>query len=256
MSRCIDLSCDLGEAVTEADREVEREIWSLISSANIACDGHTGDEETMARSVAFATRHHVSIGAHPSYPDRENFGRRSMEIEDGALVESLVAQVSTLSKTASAAGAELRHVKPHGALYNDAFSNARLARIICEAVQRVPGGPAIVCGPHSELLREAESHGLRVILEGFGDRRYRRDGSLMPRGSSDALLLDFATAADQALRIATRGEAVASDGGIVEVGAQTICIHSDMEGAPARLGAIRKALENAGFEISAAVKVK
>ncbi len=241
----IDLSCDLGEATDAASPAVEREIWPLITAANIACGGHTGDDASMRRSVRLALLHGVAIGAHPSYPDREHFGRRSMQLDPAILLQSLAGQIAALARICEEERADLRHVKPHGALYNDAHHDEQVARIIVQAClqHRV----AIVATHGSAVERAARAADCAVIEEGFADRRYRSDGSLQPRSEAGSLLLDLDDAAAQALQLATRQTAIAVDGIEIELPCQTICIHSDMPNAAERLVRIREALLSAGI---------
>lgn len=247
MTSFIDLSCDLGEASTEHERAIEAELFPLITSANIACGGHTGSVETMAAAVETARRHNVAVGAHPSYPDRENFGRKTMQIERDALFDSLREQLSTLCAIAQREQMAFTHVKPHGALYNDAHHDRDLARVVIDVIESIDRRLAIVCSRTSAMHTEATSRGIRAIAEGFGDRRYQRSGELVPRSRGDALLLDINEAAQQACAIATSGRVVADDGTEIELAADTICIHSDMPDAVARLRAIRAALQADGF---------
>jgi UPF0271 protein len=242
----IDLSCDLGEAATEADRRLEAEIWPLITSANIACGGHTGDAATMRDAVENARRCGVSAGAHPSYPDRENFGRRSMSIDDVPLGQSLREQISALRDIAAAADIVLTHVKPHGALYNDAQVDIRLAGVILDAVVSVSPSMAVVCAGGSAVEEVAKLKNVRVVREGFADRRYQRNGNLVGRSRPDALLLDAAEAAAQACSIVIDRRVFCDDGSSIDIHAQTVCVHSDMPGSPARLRAIRSALMERG----------
>ena len=233
-ARFIDLSCDLGEAATAAEDLAEARIWTLVTSANVACGGHTGDAASMRRAAERARTYSVALGAHPSYPDRAHFGRRTMAISAAALVDSLVEQVGALAEAAGEAGLRLEHVKPHGALYNDAHRDRPLADSIVAAVVRLDAGLAIVGSPGSALLASARQAGVKTIREGFADRRYRADGTLVPRAEEDALVVDAQAAAVQALARA-------------EAGADTICIHADMPGSAERLEAIRAALRAAGF---------
>lgn len=218
----------------------------MITSANIACGGHTGDETSMREAVVAAQQHGVAIGAHPSYADRENFGRKRIDIGTSALLESLRRQLETLQEIAAAAGATLTHVKPHGALYNDAHADATLARSVIGAISAVGGDVAIVCGRSSAIYREATRRGMRAIAEGFADRRYQSDGALVSRSRSDSLLLDPAEAAAQALEIVNHERVIADDGTVVTLDAETLCIHSDMIDSPKRLRAIRDALAASG----------
>lgn len=230
----IDLSCDLGEASDAESLAVEDAIWPLITSANIACGGHTGDEMSMRRAVRLALTHGVAIGAHPSYPDREHFGRRSMTIGPEALRAALREQIAALARIAAEEGAAVTHVKPHGALYNDAHRDVALAAVIIDVC--AGAGAAVVASTGSAVEREARTRRCGMILEGFADRGYRGDGSLQPRAETGALLLDFDAAAAQAVTLARSCE--------------TICIHSDMPGAVGRLTRIRAALIEAGFVIA------
>lgn len=233
--RFIDLSCDLGEAATAEEDVVESRLWPLITSANVACGGHTGDLATMQRAVDRAGTCSVALGAHPSYPDRVHFGRQRVSISAPALVDSLAEQIGALDGVARRSGLSVAHVKPHGALYNDAHHDRPLAESIVAAVMRLAGAVAIVCSPVSALFHASRQAGVATIAEGFADRRYRPDGSLVPRREADALILDPVESARQALSLAAEGRA------------STICIHSDMPGSVERLEAIRETLAAAGF---------
>jgi len=225
----IDLSADLGEGSLD-----EEEIWPLITSANVACGGHIGDEESMREAVHLARQHDVRLGAHPSYPDREHFGRRSLEMTPAALRASLIEQLSALRALAS-----IHHVKPHGALYNDAHKNRALAEVIVEAMRAVDESLAIVCSDLSQMAAVAREVGARVIREAFADRRYEPDASLVSRAiPGSTLTVDEAAA--QAALLAHEGVAIARDGTRVAIPFDTICIHADMPEARKRLEAIRR----------------
>ncbi|HUP47446.1 MAG TPA: 5-oxoprolinase subunit PxpA [Thermoanaerobaculia bacterium] len=236
----IELSADLGEAASDEDRAVERAIWSMIDAANVACGGHAGDEASMREGVRNASRLGVILGAHPSYPDRENFGRASMAIDPGALRTSLVSQIGRFREIASGEGLRLQRVKAHGALYNDAHRDRALAGILVEAVRAVDPAVAIVASGKSKTADAAREAGLPVIREAFADRRYRPDGSLVPRNEPDALL-SVAEAAAQADML-VRERIVDARGHRITIDFDTICIHADMQGAVARLKAIRQRL--------------
>ena len=231
----IDLSADMGEGSPGED-----EIWPLITSANVACGGHTGDADSMAHAARRAREHGVRLGAHPSYPDRENFGRKSMSILPAALRASLVAQINALRSFAPVA-----FVKPHGALYNDAHRDVLRATAIAEAMNDVDPGLALVCPDASAMANAARANGIRVIREAFADRRYNADGSLVSRAEPDALL-GVEEAAEQAALLAFERAVRARDGSRISVPHDTICIHADMERAVERLRAIRQRL--GGFE--------
>lgn len=227
----IELSADLGEGSPD-----EHEIWPLIQRANIACGGHTGDDHSMSEAAELARRHGVLLGAHPSYPDRENFGRKSLRMDPAALRASLIAQLAALR-----AHADIQHVKPHGALYNDAHRDLVLARVIVDAMREVDAMLAIVAPDHSQMAVAARQAGLPVIREAFADRRYEPDGSLTPR-SLPRSTLTIEEAADQATLLAREGVVIARDGTRVPLPFDTLCIHADMEGAAERLRAIQRAL--------------
>ena len=232
----IDLSADLGEGSPG-----EEEIWPLISSANVACGGHVGDAESMAHASRRARELSVRLGAHPSYPDRANFGRKSMSMSPAALRTSLAEQIAALQEVADREGVVLRHVKPHGALYNDAHHDRNLAGVIVDALRQVDRALAIVVPDASQMASAARTAGTPVVREAFADRRYNADGSLVSRKEAGSLLT-VDEAADQAEMLVRERAVVARDGSRVSVAFDTICIHADMENAVERLRAIRKRL--------------
>ena len=210
----------------------EPEIWPLIDAANVACGGHAGDVQSMREAARRAREHGVAIGAHPSYPDRANFGRTSMKMDPDALRESLVEQIGAI-----AAITPLRHVKAHGALYNDAHHDRALAAVLLDAGGNLP----IVCSATSQMAAVARERGVRVIREAFADRRYEPDGSLTPR-SLPGSLLTIEEAAAQARLLSTDGIVIARDGSRIAIPCDTLCIHADMAGSAERLRAIRSIL--------------
>lgn len=225
------LSADLGEGSLGED-----ELWPFLSAANVACGGHTGDDESMSLAAEMAMRYEVRFGAHPSYPDREHFGRRSLAIEADALRRSLIEQLHSLSRFA-----RVLHAKPHGALYNDAHRNRALAEVIVDAVRHVDPEIALVAPDHSQMAMVARASGVRVIREAFADRRYEPDGSLTPRSIAGSTLTVEESVA-QADLLAREHVVVARDGARVRIAFDTICIHADMEGALERARAIRERL--------------
>ncbi|HEU4888968.1 MAG TPA: 5-oxoprolinase subunit PxpA [Thermoanaerobaculia bacterium] len=224
----IDLSADLGEGSPG-----EEELWPLITSANVACGGHIGDEHSMGEAAWRAHEHGVRLGAHPSYPDRPNFGRKSLSMPPDELRASLIAQISAL-----AAFAPVHHVKPHGALYNDAHKDRALAEVIVSALDP---SMAIVAPDHSQMAAAARDAGLRVIREAFADRRYEADGSLTPRSHRYSTLTVIESFVQASLLI-TDHVVTARDGTRVAIAFDTICIHADMPGAVERARAIRTRL--------------
>ncbi len=225
----VDLSADMGEGSPGED-----EIWPFIDSANVACGGHVGDADSMAYAARRAREHGVRLGAHPSYPDRENFGRKSMSMAPATLRASLAAQINALH-----AIAPIVFVKPHGALYNDAHKDVIRAGVIVEAMLDVDRELAIVCPDVSAMATAARTNGIRVIREAFADRRYNPDGSLVSRAEADALL-GVEEAAEQAALLVSQRAVIARDGTRISVPHDTICVHADMERAVERLRAIRQ----------------
>jgi UPF0271 protein len=242
----IDINADIGEGCTEDDA-----LLAVVSSCNIACGGHAGDAETMARTVRGATANGVAVGAHPGYPDREGFGRESGFMCGDALYDSLTGQVTALADIAAEHGAMLLHVKPHGALYNDAVADAGLANIIARVTAELPGSPALTGMADTELEHAARRHRLRFIAEAFIDRAYEADGTLVSRKEPGAVHEDLNVATTQAVRLATDGQVTARNGEIIAVRADTLCIHGDTPGAAAKARAVRDVLESHGVEIRA-----
>ena len=245
-SRSIDLNADLGEG-----ESTDAELLEIVSSCNIACGGHAGDRDSMRATIDAAVARGVAVGAHPSYPDREGFGRRSGFVDAAGLKPALEHQLADLLYVAAQAGEPIRHVKPHGALYNDAARDRSLADAVAAALRSLGFDGALVGPPGSELERAATMAGLAFIAEGFVDRAYRADGSLMPRGEPGAVHTDPAVAAQQAVSIAVDGWVESADGRPVRLPVATLCIHGDTPGAVASAEAVRTALESAGVSIAA-----
>lgn len=240
----IDLNSDLGEgAGTEAA------IMPLITSANIACAAHAGDERSMHDAVALAERHGVAVGAHPGYRDRANFGRHALIIPADELVADLVSQITALVRVARSAGVPVAHVKAHGALYNSAQRDPPVAAAIVRAMERHGGALTLFVFPGSAVERLARAAGVPVAREGFIDRVYEPDGSLRSRALADALITDPERAAAQAVSFMIEGGVRAHDGSFLEQSVDTLCVHGDTPGAPAILRAARSALASAGVRV-------
>lgn len=242
----IDLNSDLGEGAP-----YDEELLDIVSSANIACGGHAGNAETMARTIRSAIANGVAVGAHPGYPDTKNFGRESGFLRGDALYESLTEQVTALADIAAELGAKLAHVKPHGALYNDAVHDAELADIIARVTAEAPGRPAFMGMAGTELEAAAARHGLDFIAEAFIDRAYEADGTLVSRKEPGAVHEDMNVATTQAVRLAQTGQVTARNGDAVTVRSDSLCIHGDTPGAPDKARAVRDVLESHGIEIRA-----
>jgi len=242
----VDLNCDLGEGAGH-----DAELMPLISSANIACGAHAGDEATMRATVDLALKHGVAIGAHPGFPDRENFGRRELAASPDEIRGWVRAQTQRLLFIAGACGAGVRHVKLHGALYNLAARDEGVARAVAEAVYETDPRLMLVGLAGSRLLAAGTDCGLSTVSEVFSDRTYQSDGSLTPRSRPDALFTDEAAAVAQVLRMVREGKVGATDGSEVEIRADTICLHGDGVHAVAFAMAIKSALQAAGVSIRA-----
>jgi UPF0271 protein len=247
----MDLNCDMGElpeAITDGTQE---SLMASLTSVSIACGGHAGDSQTMKTTIEQALRWKLDVGAHPGYPDRANFGRLELQLPPERIADSVFEQVRALSEVAAECGARVTHVKPHGALYNQAAANRVVAAAIADGVARWSRDVALVGLAGSLMLDAFREAGFRVAAEAFADRRYEADGSLRSRKFEDALIRDPAEAGRQALRIAERGTVIACGGTEVVTDAQTICIHGDTPGAPAIAAAVAKTLRQAGVEITA-----
>lgn len=246
----IDLNADLGETVDGMPTADDAAMFAVISSASIACGGHAGDEASMRESVARATAHGVAVGAHPSYPDPANFGRMPMAIAAADLRIEVAEQLRALA----AAGAEIRYVKPHGALYHAVSADADQAAAVAEAVAAFAeslGRAVPILGMPGEIARAAEAVGLPFVVEAFLDRGYLPGGGLVPRGRPGAVLDDAAAAAERAIRLARSGEVVAIDGTVLDVAAASLCLHGDSPAAVAMGEAVREALDAAGVIVRA-----
>jgi UPF0271 protein len=249
----IDLNCDMGELPEAIADGTQESLMRSITSANIACGGHAGDENTMRTTIEQALRCGIAIGAHPGYADRENFGRLELKIEAKEVAESVFEQVRGLAEIAESCGARVVHVKPHGALYNQAVKNRQLAAAIANGVAQWSRDVVLVGLAGSSMLKVFQEAGLRVAAEAFADRRYEPDGTLRSRKYEDALIRDPQEAGKQALGMVKRGVVTAIDGSEVPVAAQTICIHGDTPGATKIAAAVAQTLRQAGVALSGLV---
>ncbi len=248
----IDLNADLGEGFGAWKMGDDLGLLTVVTSANVACGFHAGDPSVIDRTVRDATSAGVAIGAHPSYFDLRGFGRRAMTVDPAEVEADVLYQVGALAGFARAHGGRLVHVKPHGALYNQAAADEALAAAVARGVSRFDQGLILVGLASSAAMRgAARSQGLRFAGEAFADRRYEKDGTLVARAGGEALITDPAEAAHQALRIVQRGEVLSRGGAPVSLHAETLCVHGDTPGARAVAGAVREALEVAGVVVRA-----
>ena len=246
MNVSVDLNADLGEGAGH-----DAELFELISSANIATGFHAGDSDTMHAAVSAAQKQGVAVGAHPSLFDRENFGRKELKVSNQEVFDAVAYQRGIFQAIASAANVRPNHVKPHGALYNMAVRDERLADAIARAIESVDPKLILFAPDKTELARAGEAHGLQIAREIFADRNYLNDGWLVPRTRPDALLRDPKEAAARILRMLREGKVRSVEGQDVDVRGETICVHSDTPGAAEFARELRTQLEHHGVRISA-----
>jgi UPF0271 protein len=247
----IDLNADVGESLGPWPMGDDERLIPLVTSVNVACGAHAGDPLTIERTIRLAIDHDVALGAHPGYPDLVGFGRRDLDMTPDELRTSIIYQVGAVAAIARSLGAELRHVKPHGALYNRAARNGAVAETIAAALRLASPELVLVGLAGSALIHAGVAAGLQVASEAFADRAYEADGSLRSRRLPGAILATPAAAAKQALSIVRDGRVTALDRTVVAVRADTICIHGDTPGAPDYVAAVRAALDKAGVTIAA-----
>jgi len=246
MNAHVDLNADVGEGMGD-----DAALLDIVTSANIACGLHAGDAYSMARTVELCMARDVAVGAHPSFDDREGFGRRDMHLAPAEVRALVLRQVETLAEIAGKAGAALKHVKAHGALYNMAARDPELARAIAAAVREFDAGLLLVGLAGSELVAAGEAAGLRVANEVFADRAYRNDGTLVPRSQPGAVIEDEDLAVARALDMVRAATVRSIDGAIVALRAETICVHGDTPGAAAMARTLKAALLDVGVTVCA-----
>jgi UPF0271 protein len=246
----IDLNCDMGESFGAYTIGSDEAVMASITSANVACGFHGGDPAVMRRTVRLAREAGVSVGAHPGFQDLSGFGRREMRVTPQEAEDMVLYQIGALAAIARGEGVPLRHVKPHGALYNMAVRDAALADAIARAVRAFDPALILFALPGSELMRAGGRCGLTVAAEGFADRSYEPDGSLTPRSRSGAVIHETPVVVARAVRMATEGRVAAADGSEIALRVQTICTHGDTPGAAALTREIRAGLERAGVAVA------
>jgi UPF0271 protein len=247
MNRCVNLNADLGESFGAWTMGRDDEMLALVDSANVACGFHAGDPAMMRRTVALAKRHGVSVGAHPSFPDLQGFGRRRMDIAEAELEALLVYQIGALAAIARAEGSAVTHVKPHGALNNMACVDPKLARCVARAVRAVDPALILLAPVLSQLVAAGQEAGLPVVEEVFADRAYADDGTLVPRSQPGAVLHGADACVAHVLRMVETGALHSIDGVELPVRVQSICVHGDDPQAVATAQAVGDALRAAGW---------
>ncbi len=245
-SKHIDLNCDMGESYGRWTLGADEEIMPFITSANVACGFHGGDPHVMRKTIALALTHGVAVGSHPSLPDLMGFGRRVMDVTPQELKDYLCYQTGALREFARAAGSDLQHMKPHGILYTMVEKNEPLSAAIGEAARESGKDLILMALASGNYDRTCRKMGVRVASEGFADRGYNVDLTLVSRKLPGSLITDPERAAAQAVRMAMEGKVRTIDGVDVDISAQTICCHGDTPGAPRIVRAVREALEKAG----------
>jgi UPF0271 protein len=247
----VDLNCDMGESFGAYRIGADEQILEYVTSANIACGFHAGDPSTMRRTVRMALEKQVAVGAHPGYPDLLGFGRRFLDATPEEVYDMTVYQIGALAAFVKAEGGKLHHVKPHGALYNTAARDPKIAEAIAEAVYRVDPDLILFGLSGSALVEAGRRIGLRVANEVFADRTYQADGSLTPRSVAGALITDVDVAVEQVLSIVREGRVRTLQGTYVDIAADTVCIHGDGPNAVGFARRLRERLRLAGVAVSA-----
>ncbi|MFT3934336.1 MAG: 5-oxoprolinase subunit PxpA [Chitinophagaceae bacterium] len=247
----IDINCDMGESTHLWHYDINNDMALLpyLSAVNIACGAHAGDAHTMHQLVDEALQRGIAIGAHPGFEDRENFGRTNQQISPEKIYDLIIYQLGALNAFLKINGTKLRHVKPHGALYNMAAKDAALAYTICRAVKEYDEALVLYGLSGSELINSANAIGLKTCSEVFADRSYQDDGSLTPRTQSNAMIKDEEQSLQQVLQMAMHGTVTCVTGKTINVQADTICIHSDGKHALAFAQRIYQTLNQKGIEI-------
>lgn len=245
------MNCDLGESFGRWTLGEDEAMLDLVSSANIACGFHAGDPSIMRETAAAAKARGVRIGAHPGYADLRGFGRVAVAMPARDLANDILYQVGALAAICRAEGADLTHVKPHGALYNTVARDASVARAVSGAVAAFDPALALLTPAGSRAIDIVRASGLRPVGEAFIDRAYLPDGTLVARSESGSVISDPDRAADRALRLAAEGTLEAVDGSVLDLAPETLCIHGDTPGAVRLAERVRAALEGAGIRVAA-----
>lgn len=245
----VDLNCDIGESFGVWQMGDDEALMNWVSSVNIACGFHAGDPTVIRKTVELAISKGLAIGAHPSFPDLQGFGRREMKMSESEIFDLVLYQVSALKGICEALGGRLNHVKPHGALYNQAAKNAAIARTIAKAVSKIDKNLILFGLSGSSLVVEAEKIGLKTASEVFADRTYRFDGSLTPRNMPNALITDTSLAIKQVLQMVKTQTVTTIDGKTIRIKAETICIHGDSKNAIEFARSINLKLKENGIKI-------
>jgi UPF0271 protein len=251
LQTCIDLNCDLGEYEQLSRGHNDAAIMAYISSCNIACGGHAGNQAVIEHTVGLALSHGVNIGAHPAYPDSANFGRKAMNMPVKALQSTFLEQIQTIKYAAEAQGGKLSHVKPHGALYNQAADDLQLALLLVETVAEVDSKALIYGLADSKMQQAADRLGVQFVAEGFADRAYTQAATLVPRIEAGAVITDVSVMFKQVLQMMQKQCVVAITGEEIPLRIDTLCVHGDHPNAIQTAQCLSQGLKQAGFQIQA-----
>ncbi|UOB17713.1 5-oxoprolinase subunit PxpA [Abyssalbus ytuae] len=243
MNYIIDINCDMGEGMNN-----EHLFMPYITSCNIACGGHAGDKETMGRVINLACEYKVNIGAHPSYPDKENFGRKSVNISNENLIKSVRKQIKNLKEVADSLNCKLNHIKPHGALYNEVAEDMDLANVFLEAIKEYKDSCTLYVLSNSFAATLARQSGFKVREEAYADRNYNNDLSLVSRVKENAVITD-ANQVVEHISLMLKGKVKTITGNLVSINADTFCIHSDTENAEKLVKVLHEKLINSGYSV-------
>ena len=252
MTMQVDLNCDMGESFGAWTMGMDNAVIQYVTSANIACGYHAGDPHVMYRTVKLAKDHGVGVGAHPGYPDLVGFGRRNMDCAPEEARDYVAYQIGAMKAFCALHGVPLQHVKPHGSLYNMSVGNEAMIRAIVEAIAGVDKNVIYLAlgGAQAPLVRKiANVAGIRVAFEAFPDRAYTPEGKLAPRSLPGAVIKDPKVAAERALRMAKEGKIITTDGSVLAMQIDTICVHGDNPSAVELVKNIRSAIEGEGIQV-------
>jgi UPF0271 protein len=251
METCIDLNCDLGEYDLLSQGKNDTAIMPFISSCNIAAGVHAGNQAVIEQTVDLALKHQVNIGAHPSYPDRENFGRKVMIMPAMELKPIFKAQIQLVKAVAEQQGGQLSHVKPHGALYNQAAIDFDLAQVLMETVAEIDSKLMFYGLAHSAMEQAAIQSGLKFIAEGFADRAYTHERTLAPRTESGAVIDDPIVMLNRVLQMLKQQTITTTDGVVIKLNIKTLCLHGDHKNSVQTAQVLSQGLKQAGFNVQA-----
>lgn len=247
----IDLNADVGESFGAYSLGDDSTLMRSVTSVSVAAGFHAGDPSVLRRTIRMARDLGVAVGAHPSFPDLAGFGRRDMHLAPEEAEDLVLYQLSAVSGVARAEGVTMMHVKPHGAMYNMAARDRQLAEAIARAVHAADPDLVLFAPPRSALAAAGRAIGLRVVVEGFPDRAYRADGSLVPRSEPGAVIVAVEDVVTRAIQMATERTVIATDGTVLQLDVESLCIHGDTAGAPTMAAWIRAGLNSVDVDVRA-----